>query len=122
MATAQPEPMNADNGARALGAAGHTGTDPEAEIPKAYALTKANARAVRKRGGALRWAQKQCCLLEGFIEASLQGHTDDACLSEFTEHQTEISGWDVAAEVWDVVVALEDDTKLCLKERHQDCV
>ena len=40
------------------------------------------------------------------------------CLSEVAEHRTEIRGW-VAAEVWDVVVALEDDAKLCLKERHR---
>ena len=31
----------------------------------------------------------------------------------------EITGWEVAAEVWDVVMALEDKARLCLKERHK---
>ena len=57
--------------------------------------------------------------LEGFIEASLQEQMDGSCPSEFDEQPHEITRWDVAAEVWDVVVALEDDARLCLKERHR---
>ena len=53
------------------------------------------------------------------VEASLQEQTDGSCPSEFDEQSHEITSWDVAAEVWDVVVALEDDPRLCLKERHR---
>ena len=44
--------------------------DADSEIPPTYAMTKANARAVRKRGGSSRWAQKLCHVIEGFIDAA----------------------------------------------------
>ena len=93
--------------------------DADAELPKPYALTKAYARAVSKRGGSSRWAQKLCGLLEGFIQAPTQENSHLEWPSEFNQQQQEITGWDVAAEVWDALVALEDDAQLCLKEHHK---
>ena len=37
--------------------------------------------------------------------------------SPYAPPPAEISGWEVAAEVWNIIIRTEDDTKMCLKDR-----
>ena len=50
------------------------GDDAHFEIPSAYAMSKAKAQAVRKRGGSSRWVQKLFRMSKGFIDATQESN------------------------------------------------
>ena len=68
---------------------------------------------------------KLCRMIEGFIDAGQE--VTPELQSEFVPPPMEISGWDVAANIRDIVIRLEDDivirledeAKLGLKKRHK---
>ena len=86
----------------------------EQEIRATYDLTKANAKGMRKRGGASQWAPKLCRLL-GFMDAMpAQGIPPQDFMGGETE-DTGITGWALAAKGWEVIVHIQDATR----ERHK---
>ena len=56
-------------------------------------------------------------MIEEFIDAAQEDMPGSNSL--YAPPPAEMSGWEVATEVWDIIIWSEDDAKMCLKERHK---